>query len=74
MVMFNPNRDIVEDRPKKKEYSRKEISFMISKLVLTIYKIFDIENIEKLVFYFKYPNLSKFLRIAIIIFLIYFDP
>eukprot|EP00347_Sterkiella_histriomuscorum_P002460 403368062 len=74
MVMFNPNRDVVEDRPKKKEYSRKEINVMISKLVLTIYQILDIEDVEKLIFYFKYPNLSKFLRIAIILFLIYFDP
>ena len=73
-VAFNPNRDVVEDRPKLKEYTRQQISIMISKMVINIYKIADIEELEKLVFYFKYPMFSNFLRIIIVLFLLFFEP
>lgn len=47
---------------------------MISKMVIAIYRVADIEQVEKLVFYFKYPNFSNFLRILIVIFLFIFEP
>lgn len=47
---------------------------MISKMVITIYRLADIEQVEKLVFYFKYPNFSNFLRILIVMFLFFFEP
>ncbi len=47
---------------------------MISKMVVTIYKIADIEELEKLIFYFKYPNFSNMLRVIIVLFLFFFEP
>lgn len=39
-----------------------------------MYRITDLENIEKLVFFFKYPKFSNFLRIVFVLFILYFDP
>ncbi len=47
---------------------------IISKVVLSIYKIADLDEIEKDVFYFRYPNFSNFMRIVLILFILYFDP
>ena len=38
-VAFNPNRDILEDRPKKNDYKLKEIQFVLSKSALALYMI-----------------------------------
>ena len=73
-VVFNPNRDVVEDRPKQKEYSRHEIAVMVSRLMVAIYKILALEELERLVFYFTYPKFSSFLLVCILIFILNFDP
>ena len=46
---------------------------MGAKFILAFYTFLDIENNEKLIFFFKYPRLSNFFRICLVIFLITFD-
>ena len=74
LITFNPNRDIVEDRPKKKEYSRQDYTIILSRLMLTIYKLNALSQLEHLIFFFKYPRLSLFLLFTMITGMYLFDP
>lgn len=74
MIRFNPNRDVVEDRPRQKEYPRQEMGMVLNKVLIIFYKLSSLENYEHIIFYFEYPNLSHFLRVGIVIFIMYFDP
>lgn len=73
-VAFNPNRDIVEDRARVVKFNQKQIELIGAKFLLAYYNILDIENLERLIFFFKYPQFSKFMRIFLVLFVIQFDP
>ena len=60
MVIFNPNRDIVEDRKVKIGLSFKEISTIMTRIKLIIFLIEYLKNIDRPVFYFNYPRFSVF--------------
>ena len=61
MLVFNPNRDIVEDRKVKIGLSFKEISTIMTRIKLIIYLIEYLKNIDKPVFYYNYPRFSIFM-------------
>ena len=52
MIRFNPNRDVVEDRPRQKESSRQEIGMVINKVLIIFYKISSLSHYENMIFYF----------------------
>jgi hypothetical protein len=68
-VAFNPNRDVLEDRVKKNDYKLKEIQFVLSKSALALFMLREINEIEKLIFYFKYPKFSYFCIVALVTFI-----
>jgi len=60
MIVFNPNRDIVEDRRKKSGYSFKEISTVMTRTKLIIFLMEYLKDIDRPVIYFDYPRYSLF--------------
>lgn len=72
-VAFNPNRDIVEDRARVVKFNQKQIELIGAKFLLAYYNILDVENLERLIFNFKYPRFSSFMRIFLVLFVIQFD-
>jgi hypothetical protein len=74
LIAFNPNRDIVEDRPRKTEYKIKEIQMVLSKATIGFNKILDINEYYRLIFFFKYPKFSFFCMFSMIVFTLFFDP
>lgn len=60
MVVFNPNRDIVEDRKKKSGFSFKEISTVMTRSKVLIFLFIYLQNIDRPVLYFDYPRYSMF--------------
>jgi hypothetical protein len=58
MIVFNPNRDIVEDRRKKSGFSFKEISTVMTRSKVIIFLLIYIQNIDRPVIYFDYPRYS----------------
>lgn len=74
MIAFNPNREIVEDRPRKTEYKIKEISMVVAKASLGFNDIMYINEYYRLIFFFKYPKFSKFCMVFMLYFCLFFDP
>lgn len=72
-ISSNPNFDVLEDRHKKVDYSRKEMNLVFSRAILARQMVLEIDEIERVVFFFKYPKLSKFCLIALVIFILGFD-
>ena len=60
MIIFNPNKDITEDRKHKSGYSLKEISTVMTRSRLVIALFIYIKNIDTPVLHFDYPRFSKF--------------
>jgi hypothetical protein len=60
MIVFNPNRDVVEDRRKKSGYSFKEISTVMTRTKLLIFLMEYLRDIDRPVIYFDYPRFSLF--------------
>jgi hypothetical protein len=42
--------------------------------MLAYYNILDVEDLERLVFFFRYPRFSQFMRLFLVVFVILFDP
>lgn len=47
---------------------------MVSKALLAFQMLADLENIERMVFFFKYPNFSKLMMVLLLFFILTFDP
>ena len=47
---------------------------MVAKTTLAFYKVFDIENLERVIFFHKYPRFSQFLLLFLVFFILTFDP
>ncbi len=58
MIVYNPNRDIIEDRRKKIGYSFKEISTVMTRSKLIIFLLEYMKDIDRPVIYFDYPRYS----------------
>lgn len=74
MIVFNPNRDIVEDRRKKQGYSFKEISTVMTRTKLIIFLLEYLRDIDRPVIYFDYPRFSFFWFLFLEIFVFFFNP
>lgn len=57
-LQYNPNRNIMEDRPWNDDYTFKDISQVLTRLKLVITLIETIINADMFVFYFYYPRFS----------------
>lgn len=69
----NPNFNVLEDRHKKLGYSRKEINLVFSRAIIARQMVLEIDEIERVIFFFRYPKLSKFSMVAMIFFVLMFD-
>jgi len=67
MIVFNPNRDIVEDRKKKSGYGFKEISTVMTRTKLIIFLFEYLRDIDRPVLYFDYPRFSILWFVVIIL-------
>jgi citrate lyase alpha subunit len=60
-VIFNPNRDIVEDRKTKSGLSIKDIATVLNRAKLLIFLFKYIQSIDRPVIYHDYPRFSFFI-------------
>mmetsp|Transcript_33873 Transcript_33873/g.32964 ORF Transcript_33873/g.32964 Transcript_33873/m.32964 type:complete len:154 (-) Transcript_33873:864-1325(-) len=74
MFIFNPNRDIVEDRKYKTMYGFKEINTVMTRLKLLIYLILYLKGIDRPVLYFDYPRHSYLWCVFLISLTYFFNP
>jgi hypothetical protein len=72
-ISSNPNYNVLEDRHKKHDYSRKEINLVFSKAIIARQMVLEIDEIERVIFFFRYPKLSKFCLVAMIVFIFLFE-
>lgn len=70
---FNPNRDIEEDRQRLTIYNKKQIQMTQAKLMLQIFNILELINLERLIFFYKYPRFSNMWLCLLIFFTLTFD-
>ncbi len=56
MIVFNPNRDIIEDRRLKTGYSLKEITTVMMRIKMIIFMWEWFKDIDRPVIYFDYPR------------------
>lgn len=70
----NPNREIVEDRRQKTNYSIKDISVVMtrSKLVILMFEV--LKKIDAPIWHFDYPRVSIAWYIALQLINYFFDP
>lgn len=57
-VGFNPNRSIIEDRPRIGEYTLKQTNAVLLRTKLTIALLEWSQDSDDLIFYFYYPRFS----------------
>jgi hypothetical protein len=65
MFIYNPNRDIVEDRKSKQTYSFKDINTVMTRSKLLIYLLLYLKAVDRPIVYFDYPRYSKFWYLVI---------
>lgn len=73
-IAFNPNRDLVEDRPRNFKFNTKQLEYVAAKVMLAFYSLISINHVEQVIFFYKYPRLSEFFKIFLLVFVIIFDP
>ena len=74
MIVFNPNRDIVEDRKQKSGYSLKEISTVLTRLKLIIFFSEFLRDCDRPVIYFDFPRYSVVWYLFLVCFTYLFNP
>ena len=60
MVVYNPNRDIIEDRKSKNSLSFKDINTVLTRMKILIYLGIFLKAVDRHIIYFDYPRYSKF--------------
>lgn len=73
MIVYNPNRDIVEDRKYITDYSIDQVQTTLTRTRLVIAMIDYIVTCDTFVFYFYYPRFSKTCWVFMHIFIHYFE-
>jgi hypothetical protein len=58
MIVFNPNKDIIEDRRRKVGYTLKEISTVLTRMKLIIFCWEYLKDCDRPVIYYDYPRYS----------------
>jgi hypothetical protein len=74
MFQRNPNRDIIEDRKQKDDYSFKDISLVLARTKMVIFYFEWFLEIDTFIYQFHYPKFSWFAYVLFILFINYFDP
>lgn len=73
MIVYNPNRNIFEDRPYIQDYSIKEVQVVLTRARLTIQLLDKIIQSDTFIFYFWYPKFSYLCWVALQLFVYFFD-
>jgi hypothetical protein len=73
-VVFNPNIDIVEDRQRLTIYNKKQLQMTHAKFMLSVFSFLRMLDLERVIFYYKYPRFSQFCLFLLIFFFATFDP
>ena len=72
--MYNPNRDIMEERKLTSDYSVKQINTLINRTRILLILAEWLVNCDMFVFYFFYPKFSYVCWFFMQIFVYYYDP
>ena len=73
MIVYNPNRDIMEDRIYNNDYSIKDVNVVLTRARLSLRLLNSIIQSDTFVFYFFYPKFSYCCWVALQLFIYYFD-
>jgi len=73
MIVYNPNRDITEDRPYPEDYSMKMYNTVLTRTKLVINMFDFIIQSDTWIFQFFYPRFSMCCWASIQIFIYFFD-
>lgn len=73
MIVYNPNRDIFEDRRYINDYSIKDVQVALTRARLGIQLIANVIKSDTFIFQFWYPKFSYICWAALHIFVYYFD-
>lgn len=72
-IMYNPNRNIVEDRKYLESYNYNQISLVLTRTKLLITMFEYLINADAFVFYFYYPRFSYACWIGLQAFIYFYD-
>jgi len=73
MIVYNPNRDIMEDRPAISDYSIKQMSGVLTRTRLLLSMLEFIISSDNFIFYFYYPRFSYFMWIMFQLIIYFFN-
>ena len=74
MFQRNPNRDIIEDRKQKDDYSFKDMSLVLARAKKVIFYFDWFLELDTFIYQFHYPKFSMFAYFLFILFINAFDP
>ena len=72
-IVYNPNRNIVEDRPYIENYSFNQVSLVLTRTKLAITWLETLINADTLVFHYYYPRFSDACWVGIQAFIYFYD-
>lgn len=72
-IVYNPNRDIMEERPYKSDYSMKEINTVLMRAKLFFALMDAIIKADTFLFYYYFPRFSYFMWVFLHLFIFFFD-
>ena len=73
-IVYNPNRDIMEDRKYLSDYTVKQMNTVLTRSKLFFALTDSIIQADTFLFYFYYPRFSYVIWIFMHLFIYYFDP
>ena len=73
MIVYNPNRNIMEDRPYTYDYSFKQANTVLTRAKLTIALWENVVMSDTFIFYFFYPRFSFVCWVLFQVFIYFFD-
>lgn len=71
---FNPNQGTNEDKVLQSDPELKDITLVIQRFSPILDYLIQLDDLEKPLFFFKYPRLSIFWCMLIVSFILFFDP
>jgi len=74
MLTWNPNRDIIENRPIKETYGVKDIGHVLSRTKMALYYVDWLIGIDTFIHHFDYPRFSNCCYFTLMLVIFFYDP
>ena len=68
-----PNKDVLEDVPKKKRYGLKDAKLVMARLRPIVSALKSTKKISQTIFFFKYPKFSVFCMFVLLLITYFFE-